>query len=70
MFVDVSRVGTLNSDCCGISPSLGGAASVIYSFFRTDYGENTQVLGWEDEERSMGRGWENIVNSDGVSCVV
>ena len=28
MLVDDSRVGTLNSDCCG-RPSLGGAASVI-----------------------------------------
>lgn len=46
MFVDGCRVGNLNSECCGISPSLGGAASVIYRLFGTDDGEDSQVPEW------------------------
>lgn len=34
MFVVESNVGTLNSDCCGRSPSFGGAVSAMSPLVR------------------------------------
>lgn len=68
MLVVESSVGTLNSDCCGRSPSLGGAASVIYQCSKTGMDAD------EEKMRNLQRvdNWEygEIWKNGGVCYVV
>lgn len=42
MGVDDCNVGTLNSDCCGSCPSLGGVASVMYAWIKMEKTESKE----------------------------